>query len=167
MMTQFPAQSNLGLRLRTVRAPSAVVRAIAIVALLVAALASAQSAVVPDDGSRDDGKMLRQTATTTIPTITVTTPADDPYAFEGMPASIKAGTYKIKYINNSNVPHNFKIRGSSTVGFQATPICSKCTKTITVTFRRFVNGVLSPSRLYVCEPHKTFMKGTVTITPAI
>ncbi|KAL3822665.1 hypothetical protein ACHAXA_001818 [Cyclostephanos tholiformis] len=166
------AQSNHGLRPRTVhgtsirtRASTAVVRFLAIVTL-VAALASAQSTVVTDDGSRDDGKMLRQSSAT-IPTITVTTPADDPYAFNGMPASINAGTYKIKYINNSNIPHNFKIRGSSTAGFKATPICSNCTKTITVTFKRYLNGVLSPNRLYVCEPHKTFMKGTVTINPAI
>ena len=114
--------------------------------------------------SRDDGKMLRQTAT--IPTITVTTPADDPFAFVGMPASITAGKYKITYINNSDIKHNFKIKGSSAVGFQATPECSKCTKTITVYLSRQIGGVLSPYREFVCEPHASFMKGTVKITPA-
>lgn len=177
-MMQFPPQSNPGARLQRVRSTAkgryatpirartatAVVRALAVVALLVAVLASAQS-TVPEDGSRDDGKMLRQTAAT-IPTITVTTPADDPYAFDGMPATIKAGTYKIKYVNNSDVPHNFKIRGSSQVGFQATTVCKKCTRTITVTFKRYMNGVLSPNRVYVCEPHKTFMKGSVKIIAA-
>ena len=140
------------------RAATAVVRAFAVVALL-AVLASAQSS-----DSRDDGKMLRQAAT--IPTITVTTPADDPFAFVGMPATIKAGTYKIKYINNSDVEHNFKIKGNSQTGFQETLICSKCTKTITVTFKRYINGVLSPDRPFLCEPHASFMKGTVKITPA-
>ena len=170
-MMQFPSQSNPGPRRREIlsaskggratpihtRAATAVVRAFAVVALL-AVLASAQSS-----DSRDDGKMLRQAAT--IPTITVTTPADDPFAFVGMPASITAGTYKITYINNSNVEHNFKIKGSSAVGFQATPICSECTKTITVTFTRYIDGVLSPQREYVCEPHDSFMKGKVTINP--
>jgi plastocyanin len=138
------------------RAATAVARAFVLVALL-AVLPSAQS-----NDSRDDGKMLRQVAT--IPTITVTTPADKPYAFVGMPASIKAGTYKIKYINNSGIAHNFKIKGNSQKGFQATPECSKCTKTITVTFTRFIDGKLSSSRQFVCDPHASFMKGTVKIT---
>jgi hypothetical protein len=138
-------------------AATAVARAFAAVALL-AVLASAQS-----NDSRNDGKMLRQVAT--IPTITVTTPADDPFAFVGMPASITAGTYNIKYINNSGIKHNFKIKGSSAVGFQETLVCSKCTNTITVTFTRYIDGVLSPEREYECEPHDSFMKGTVTINP--
>jgi len=166
-MMQFPLQSRPSLLLQKFRSTAkggratplhALAKAFVVVALL-AVLASAQSG-----DSRDDGKMLRQTAT--IPTITVTTPADDPFAFVGMPATIKVGTYKIKYINNSDVPHNFKIKGNSLTGFQATTLCKKCTKTITVRFARKIGGVLSPTRPFLCEPHASFMKGTVKINPA-
>ena len=105
--------------------------------------------------------------TATIPTITVTTPTNDPLTFEGMPMTIKAVTYKIKYINNFDVPHNFKIKGNYQTGSQATTLCKKCTKTITVRFVRYIGGVLSPTRQFVCDLHTTFMKGTVKITPVI
>lgn len=100
----------------------------------------------------------------TTQTITITTPASGPYIFTGMPSKLKAGTYKFKYINESTIPHNFKIRGAG--GFHSTKVCAKCTKTLTVTLSRFVNGGLSPKRMYFCEPHKSKMHGTVLIAPA-
>ncbi len=148
----------------------------AIIAIAFALLAILTSAQVEDDVQlpfpANDARELvpsprrlaTPAATTDFPTVTITTPASDPYAFTGMPATLKAGTYKFKYINNSDVPHNFKIRGSG--GFRATPVCAECTKVITVTLKRYVNGVLAPNRAYVCEPHKSFMKGTVRITAA-
>ena len=109
-------------------------------------------------------RRLATPAATNYPTITITTPSSDPYTFTGMPTTLKAGTYKFKYINNSDIEHNFKIRGAG--GFRSTPICANCTKFITVTLKRYVNGVLAPNRQYVCEPHASFMKGTVKITAA-
>lgn len=135
---------------------SSFVMVFAILALL-AVFASAE-----EGGSRNDGKMLRQLAT--IPIITVTTPSGNDLIFTGMPTSIKAGTYKIKYINKSSIPHNFKIRGNTSEGLQKTPVCAKCTRTITVTFEREINGKLSPKRKYVCEPHSSVMSGFVTVT---
>lgn len=144
---------------------------IAAVALLVIVLTSAHSITsnVHDDNARQllsssPPRRLATPSTANFPTITITTPASDPYAFTGMPETLKAGTYKFKYINNSDVPHNFKIRGAG--GFRATPICAECTEVVTVTLKRSVNGVLAPNREYVCEPHASFMKGTVKITAA-
>jgi plastocyanin len=116
-----------------------------------------------DDADRQLSPPRRLATPTTSPTvIVITTPESDPYTFTGMPATLKAGTYTFKYINNSDVGHNFKIRGAG--GFRKTPVCSKCTYSMTVTLKRYVNGVLAPNRLYVCEPHASSMKGTVKIT---
>lgn len=136
---------------------------------LLATLISSSSAetdedVVTSPRTETSFRQLQTSSTNNYPTITITTSASDPYAFDGMPATLKVGTYRFKYINNSDIPHNFKIRGAT--GFRATPVCAKCTKMITVTLKRYVNGVLAPNRQYVCEPHASFMKGTVKITPA-
>ena len=111
-------------------------------------------------------RLLANPATSTITPkiITITTPASDPYTFTGMPATLMTGIYKFKYINESSVSHNFNIRGVG--GIRSTPICSKCTKFITVTLSQYVNGVMSPRRSYFCEPHKSIMHGIAKTTRA-
>ncbi|MBM3697693.1 MAG: hypothetical protein FJW78_04340 [Actinobacteria bacterium] len=84
--------------------------------------------------------------------ITVTTPKDNPFAFTGMPKTLKAGTYRFKYENKSGVEHNLK------VGSTATPLFSNGSKTIKVTLRK--GTVVS----YECTPHKGNMKGTIKVT---
>lgn len=122
-----------------------------------------QHSLPADDADRQLSPPRRLATPTTSPTvIIIETPEDDPYTFTGMPATLKAGTYTFKYINNSDVGHNFKIRGAG--GFRKTPVCSKCTYSMTVTLKRYVNGVLAPNRQYVCEPHASSMKGIVKIT---
>lgn len=84
-------------------------------------------------------------------TITVTTPKSSPFAFNGMPKTLKAGTYTFKYVNNSGIGHNLK------VGSVATPVFTSGTKSIKVTLKK---GTVA----YVCTPHKTMMKGTIKVT---
>jgi len=84
-------------------------------------------------------------------TITVTTPKSSPFAFNGMPKTLKAGTYTFKYRNNSGVEHNLK------VGSTATPLFSKGSKTIKVTLKK---GTVK----YECTPHKSNMNGTIKVT---
>ena len=90
---------------------------------------------------------LAQKATT----ITVTTPKSSPFAFNGMPKTLKAGTYTFKYVNNSGIAHNLK------VGISATPVFSSGSKTVKVTLKP---GTVA----YECTPHKTMMKGTIKVT---
>lgn len=84
-------------------------------------------------------------------TITVTTPKNSPFAFNGMPKTLKAGTYTFTYVNNSGIGHNLK------VGSTATPVFSSGSKTIKVTLKK---GTVK----YECVPHKTMMKGTIKVT---
>ena len=70
-----------------------------------------------------------------ITVITITTPYDSPYTFYGMPAKLKAGIYKFKYINYSAVKHSFYIHGED--GWYSTPMCAYCTKIITVTIKKY------------------------------
>jgi len=128
-----------------------------------------------------DGKILNSAPTTTrkptkrraptkkptIPTITVKTTADNDFKFTGFPTAIRAGTYKIIYINESTTPHNFKIKGNTAAGFQQTEICSQCTKSMIVRFTRHIDGVLALNRVYVCVPHNSKQRGTVKILPAL
>lgn len=116
--------------------------------------------------TRKPTKRKAPTKKPTIPTITVKTTADNDFKFSGFPTAIRAGTYKITYINNSTIPHNFKIKGNTAAGFQQTEICSKCTKSMTVRFTRHIDGILALNRVYVCEPHNSKQRGTVKILPA-
>ena len=84
-------------------------------------------------------------------TITVTTPKGSPFAFNGMPKTLKAGTYTFKYVNNSGIQHNLK------VGSSATPLFSSGSRTVTVKLKK---GTVA----YECVPHKTMMKGTIKVT---
>lgn len=84
-------------------------------------------------------------------TITVTTPKSSPFAFNGMPKTLKAGTYTFKYVNQSGIGHNLK------VGSVATPVFSTGSKSIKVTLKK---GTVK----YECTPHKTMMKGTIKVT---
>ena len=149
----------------------------AILALLTVLTCSAQQ----DDTNLFVGKILNSAPVTTrkptkrkaptkkpaIPTITVKTTADNDFKFTGFPKAIRAGTYKITYINESTTPHNFKIKGNTAAGFQKTEICSKCTKSMIVRFMRHIDGKLALNRVYVCEPHSSSQRGTVKILPAL
>ncbi len=83
--------------------------------------------------------------------ITVTTPKSSPFALNGIPKTLKAGTYTFKYVNNSGIGHNLK------VGSAATPVFSSGSKTVKVTLKK---GTVA----YECTPHKTMMKGTIKVT---
>ncbi len=83
-------------------------------------------------------------------TITVTTPQADPFSFRGMPKTLKAGTYRFRYVNRSGVGHNLK------VGSKATPVFPRGTKTITVTLKK---GTVR----YLCVPHRSVMKGVIRV----
>jgi len=82
---------------------------------------------------------------------TVTTSKQNPYAFNGMPKTLKPGTYTFKYVNNSGIEHNLR------VGNTATPVFSRGSKTIKVNLKK---GTVK----YECTPHNTVMKGTITVT---
>ena len=86
-------------------------------------------------------------------TINVTTPKTAMFAFKGMPTTLKAGTYKFVYKNDSGVDHNLK------VGSVSTPTFDEGSKTITVTLKK---GKVS----YLCTiaGHSQMgMKGTITV----
>ena len=83
-------------------------------------------------------------------TYTVTTPANNAFAFVGMPKTLKAGTYTFTYVNKSEIVHNLR------VGTKATALFSKGSKTVTVTLKK---GTVK----YQCDPHSTMMKGTITV----
>ena len=117
--------------------------------------------------TRKPTKRKAPTKKPTIKTITVKTTADNDFKFTGFPTAIRAGTYKITYINESTTPHNFKIKGNTAAGFQKTEICSKCTKSMIVRFMRHIDGKLALNRVYVCEPHSSSQRGTVKILPAL
>lgn len=84
-------------------------------------------------------------------TIAVSTPKSSPFAFVGMPTTLKAGTYTFKYTNNSGIAHNLR------VGTKATKLITTGSATVTVTLKE---GTVK----YQCDPHKTMMKGTLKVT---
>ena len=63
-------------------------------------------------------------------TIKVTTTKAKMLAFQGIPSTLKAGTYKFAYTNQSGMGHNLK------VGSVSTPTFTSGTKTITVTLKK-------------------------------
>jgi plastocyanin len=85
-------------------------------------------------------------------TIAVSTPKSSPFAFTGMPSTLKAGTYTFKYTNRSSIPHNLR------VGSKATAIIGAGkSATVKVTLKK---GTVK----FICDPHKTAMKGTIKVT---
>jgi uncharacterized cupredoxin-like copper-binding protein len=86
-------------------------------------------------------------------TINVSTPKTDMFAFKGMPAKLKPGTYKFVYKNDSGIDHNLK------VGSVSTPNFDKGSKTITVTLKKGTTA-------YICTVAghgKMGMKGNITV----
>lgn len=67
---------------------------------------------------------------------------------------LKAGAYRITVRDRSNF-HNFRLRGPGNVN-KATGVAAVGTKTWTVTLKR-------GTYRYVCDPHATTMKGSVTV----
>jgi len=116
------------------RLATAIFMAIALVAAMlgVGVLTSSMHPVGIHGGG---AQMLRRLQTRTI---TITTRSS---SFSGMPSSLKKGTYKFVYKNMSSIRHNFRI------GNKATPLCSKCTNSITVTFSS------TGTKNYYCDPH--------------
>jgi plastocyanin len=68
--------------------------------------------------------------------------------------TLKAGTYKITVQDKSNI-HNFHLTGPGVN--KTTPVAAVKTYTWTVTLKK---GTYK----YVCDPHKTIMKGSFTVT---
>lgn len=129
-----PVQSS-----RTTRLVTAIFMAIALATMLgvVGVPISSMHSVGLHDGG---AQMLRRLQSKTI---TITTRSS---SFSGMPPSLKKGTYKFVYKNMSNIAHNFRIAG------KATALCSKCTKSITVTFSN------TGTKSYYCDPHPYMTK---------
>ncbi|GEM_PF-918153 len=90
-------------------------------------------------------------------TITVTTPKSSPFAFKGMPKTLKAGTYTFRYVNNSGIGHNLRFLKSTSTPRKTTPIFTKGSRSITVTLKR-------GTARYECTPHRSMMKGTIRVT---
>lgn len=68
--------------------------------------------------------------------------------------TLKAGTYRITVRDRSDF-HNFRLRGPG--GFnRATGVAAVGTKTWTVTLKK-------GTYRYVCDPHATSMKGSITV----
>ena len=63
-------------------------------------------------------------------TIKVTSDKKAPLAYNGMPKTLKAGTYTFRYTNNSGIPHNLRD------GKKSTPVFKSGTKTIKVTLKK-------------------------------
>jgi plastocyanin len=68
--------------------------------------------------------------------------------------TLKAGTYKITVQDKSNI-HNFHLTGPGVN--KTTSVAAVKTYTWTVTLKK---GTYK----YVCDPHKTIMKGSFTVT---
>lgn len=90
-------------------------------------------------------------------TITVTTPKSAPFAFNGMPTTLKAGTYTFRYVNNSGIGHNLRFLRSSASPAKGTPLFSSGSRSVTVTLKK-------GTARYECTPHKTMMKGSIRVT---
>lgn len=74
-------------------------------------------------------------------------------SYQGMPSTLKAGTYTFRYSNPTAIPHNLK------VGSKATPVFTKGTRSITVTLKK---GKVA----YICTVPghgAAGMKGTITV----
>lgn len=68
--------------------------------------------------------------------------------------SLKAGTYTI-VVQDQSSAHNFHLEGPGVD--KKTSVSSKATSTWKVTLKR-------GSYTYVCDPHKSFMKGSFTVS---
>ena len=90
-------------------------------------------------------------------TITVTTPKSSPFAFNGMPKTLKAGTYRFRYVNRSGIGHNLRFLKSASTPRRTTPIFTSGSRTVKVTLKK-------GTARYECTPHKTMMKGTIKVT---
>ncbi len=90
-------------------------------------------------------------------TITVTTPKSSPFAFTGMPRTLKAGRYTFRYVNNSGIGHNLVFLKSKSTPRRGTPIFSSGSRTVTVTLKK-------GTARYVCTPHAAGMKGSIRVT---
>ena len=69
-------------------------------------------------------------------------------------AKLKHGAYVIKVADKSSI-HNFHLKGAGVD--KKTGVSFTGTKTWTVTLK-------AGKYTYVCDPHKTFMKGSFTVT---
>lgn len=90
-------------------------------------------------------------------TITVTTPKSSPFAFVGMPKTLKAGTYTFRYVNNSGIGHNLVFLKSNATPRRGTPLFTSGSRTVRVTLKK-------GTARYVCTPHASTMKGTIRVT---
>ena len=90
-------------------------------------------------------------------TITVTTPKSSPFAFKGMPKTLKAGTYTFRYVNRSGIGHNLRFLKSTSTPRKTTPIFMKGMRSIRVTLKK-------GTARYECTPHRSMMKGTIRVT---
>ena len=90
-------------------------------------------------------------------TITVTTPKSSPFAFNGMPKTLKAGTYTFRYVNNSGIEHNLRFLKSNSTPQRTTPLFTSGSRSVTVNLKK-------GTARYECTPHKTMMKGTIRVT---
>jgi plastocyanin len=70
--------------------------------------------------------------------------------------TLKAGTYKF-VIRDRSTAHNFHLKGPNGYSKVLTGLKFVGTKTYTLTLRP---GAWS----YICDPHRTFMKGSFTVT---
>jgi plastocyanin len=69
--------------------------------------------------------------------------------------TLKAGTYRF-VIRDRSTAHNFHLKGPGGYSKVLTGLAYVGTKTYTLTLKP---GAYS----YICDPHKTFMKGTFTV----
>ena len=90
-------------------------------------------------------------------TITVTTPKSSPFAFTGMPKTLKAGTYTFRHVNKSGIGHNLMFLKSASTARKGTPIFTSGARTVRVTLKK-------GTARYVCTPHASIMKGTIRVT---
>jgi plastocyanin len=68
--------------------------------------------------------------------------------------TLKAGTYTFKISDKSNL-HNFHLSGPGVNKSTSTPKTGNATWTVTLKKGKYT---------FVCDPHKTFMKGSFTVS---
>jgi Cupredoxin-like domain len=68
--------------------------------------------------------------------------------------TLKAGTYTFKISDKSNL-HNFHLTGPGVNKATSTPKTGSATWTVTLKKGKYT---------FVCDPHKTFMKGSFTVS---
>ena len=93
-----------------------------------------------------------------ITTVTITFPKDEPYTYYGMPSTLKVGTYQFKFVNKSAVYHSFRIHGGD--GWYATSLCAYCTRYLTLQVKIYYNidtGEWEPWAMYYFYPASTTM----------